>query len=253
LSNGRIAAIDIIKRYINTAGGAYKPGFVFIGSKSWAVTDISKDECELLAQEIDTFVDWETSPRVASMVVRAAPRILDAVRLVNANTKQGYGGAAGRGMQLIAQPLQLFDLLKATPGSTDVTSYPMTTWLVNKTAAGVSNWSGQAAYCNTMVVSSLPYMAHVFVGFIDSIEVPKVNKIQIVKDGDTYPIENPNFEWRGQFGSFAVPTHELLQPWIIPPSSKYYIGAYYYATGDDKMQPIGFAIKRATDVLSAMV
>jgi len=247
----KVVAIDILKRYINSP--AYQPGVVFIGNKQWAVTDISKQETETLGQEIDTFVDWEAAPRIASMVVRASPRILDAVRLVNANTKQGYGGAAGRGQSLIAQPLQLFDLLRAAPSSTDVATYPMLTWLVSKATTGVIAWSGTATYSNTMVVSSLPYMAHVFVGFIDSIEVPKINKIQLVKDGDTYPIENPNFEWRGSFGEFQVPAHELLQPWIIPPSSKYYIGVNWYATGDDKMQPIGFAIKRATDVLSAMV
>jgi len=246
-----IKAMDVLNRYFS--GKQYQAGTVWIGSKNYAVVDISKEQTEILAIEIDTFVDWDSAPRIASMTVRAAPRILDAVRLVNSNTKQGYGGAAGRGQQLIAQPLQLFDLLKASPSSTDVTAYPMTTWLVNKTATGVSNWSGSTSYANTMVVSSMPYMAHVFIGFIDTIEVPKVSKIQIIKDGDTYPIENPNFEWRGSFGSFAVPTHELLQPWIIPPASKYYICANYYATGDDKMQPIGFAIKRATDVLSAMV
>lgn len=245
-------ALDILKRYISSTKD-YKPGFVFIGSKQWQVTDISKEEVETLGQEIDTFVDWESAPRIASMVTRAAPRILDAVRLVNAQTKQGYGGAAGRGQQLIAQPLQLFDLLRAAPSSTVVATYPMTTWLVSKASTGAIAWSGTSTYCNTMVVDSLPNLAHVFIGFIDSIEIPKINKIQIVKDGDTYPVENPNFEWRGAFGDFQVPSHELLQPWIIPPSSKYYIGVNWYATGDDKMQPIGFAIKRATDVLSAII
>jgi hypothetical protein len=247
----KVVAIDIIKRYISS--GAYKPGTVFIGNKTWAVTDLSKDECELLASEIDTFVDWDTAPRIASMVVRAAPRILDAVRLVNAQTNQGYGGAAGRGQQLIAQPLQLFDLLRAAPSSTVVGTYPMLSWLVSKASTGAIAWSGTSTYNNTMVVDSLPYLAHIFIGFIDTIEVPKINKIQIVKDGDTYPVENPNFEWRGTFGDNMVPCHELLQPWIIPPASKYYIGVNWYAVGDDKLQPIGFAIKRATDVLSAII
>jgi len=247
----KAVAIDILKRYVSNS--AYQPGVVFIGNKQWAVTDISKQELEILGQEIDTFVDWESAPRIASMVVRAAPRILDAVRLVNAQTHQGYGGAAGRGQQLIAQPLQLFDLLRAAPSSTEVATYPMTTWLISKTSTGAVAWSGTSTYSNTMVVSSLPYLAHIFIGFIDSIEVPKINKIQIVKDGDSYPVENPNFEWRGAFGDHQVPSHELLQPWIIPPSSKYYIGVNWYAVGDDKMQPIGFAIKRATDVLSAIV
>ena len=243
----KVVAIDILKRYVSSP--AYQPGMVYIGNKTWAVTDISKQECETLGQEIDTFVDWEASPRIASMVVRAAPRILDAVRLVNANTKQGYGGAAGRGQQLIAQPLQLFDFNIA--GSNTA----MLTWLVTKGTTGAIAWTGNAtaANQNTMVVSGLPYLAHILIGFIDSIEVPKINKIQIVKDGDTYPVENPNFEWRGAFGDFQVPTHELLQPWIIPPASKYYIGVNWYAIGDDKLQPIGFAIKRATDVLTAIV
>lgn len=247
----KVVANDILNRYVTSP--AYKPGVVFIGAKSWTVVDIAKEERETLGQEIDTFVDWETAPRIASMVVRAAPRILDAVRLVNAQTKQGYGGAAGRGQQLIAQPLQLFDLLRAAPSSTEVATYPMTSWLVSKTSTGAIAWSGTSTYSNTMVVSSLPYLCHIFIGFIDTIEVPKINKIQVVKDGDTYPVENPNFEWRGKFGDNMVPTHELLQPWIIPPSSKYYIGVNWYAVGDDRLQPVGFAIKRATDVLSAII
>ncbi len=247
----RQTAVDVLERYMNNTK-AYKPGIVYIGSKEWVVQDISKVEAMTLGQEIDTFVDWESSPRIAAMVVRAAPRILDAVRLVNAQTHQGYGGAAGRGQQLIAQPLQLFDILRYNPSSTAVATYPMTTWLRTISSTGATQWSGTSTYSNTMVVDSLPYLSHIFIGFVDAVDVPKVNKIQIIKDGDSYPVENPNFEWRGTFGDHDTPTHELLQPWIIPPSSKYYIAANYWVVGDDKLQPVGFAIKRATDVLTAI-
>lgn len=244
------SALDVINRYRNTP--AYGKNVVYIGGKTVAALDIEEREIKTLAQEIDTFVDWDSAPRIAAMVVRAAPRILDAVRMVNEHTRSGYGGAAGRGNQLIAQPMQLFDILRYNPSSTAVGTYPMTTWLRQPTSTGASAWSGTSTYTNPMIVSSLPYLSHVYVGFIDAVEVPKVNKIQIIKDGDPYPVENPNFEWRGTFGDNMVPTHELLQPWIIPPTSAYYIAVNYYAVGDDKLQPIAFTVKRATDVLSAI-
>ncbi len=244
------SALDVLTRYRNSS--VYTPNEVSIGGKKIAALDISVPEMKVLAQEIDTFVDWESAPRIASMVVRAAPRIFDSVRMVNEHTRTGYGGAAGRGNQLIAQPLQLFDILRYNPSSAVVGTYPMTSWLREPTSTGASAWSGTSTYKNEMIVSSLPYLAHIYVGFINPVETPKCNKIQIIKDGDPYPVENPNFEWRGTFGDNMVPCHELLQPWIIPPTSQYYIAVNYYAVGDDKLQPIAFTVKRATDVLSAI-
>ena len=60
------------------------------------------------------------------------------------------------------------------------------------------------------------------------------------------------WDWRQTFGSNRTPTHELKQTWTIPPGENYYIAANYFLTGDDKCQPIGFAVGRSTDILAAL-
>jgi hypothetical protein len=231
---------------------AYTPGMVAIANKGFAALDIPDEEIRVLGQELDTLVDWDTNPRLAAMVVRGAPRILDAVRMVNSNTKQGYSGAAARGQQIVVQKMNVSDILKTGAGSSTLSSDAMTTWLRAFGATGASTWSGTATNQNIMTVDSLPNLAHVFLGFIDPIEIPKLNKIQLIKEGDNMVQEVLSWDFRGGFGDYVTPTHELLQPWIIAPLQKYYIACNCQIIGDDKMEPVGFTVKRATDILSAL-
>lgn len=237
-------ARDVIASYLG--GPEYKANSVAIGDKAYTAADISGEDIEILAQELDTIIDREQNPTLAAIIARGSPRILDCVRMVNANTKQGYKGAAARGMQLLAQPLAVADLYISAAATA------RTTWLVTITAVAAAQWSGDSTNTNDMLESSLPVISHVVLGFVDPVEVPKIDKIQLIKNGDPWCYEVLTFNWRATFGDHRTPTYELKQPWMIPPGEKYYIACNRYLTGDDKLQPIGFVIKRATDIIAAL-
>lgn len=235
-------ASEVLDRYVRTQ---MKKGEVSIAGKKYSALDIIPDELEILKEELDAFID-EQNPAVARIIVRGAPRILDAIRLVNYESKQGFKGAAARGHSLVLNPLIVADIYTAGAASAK------TSWLVAVTTAGAANWSGDSTNVNNMLVSSLPVLCHVYLGFINPIAVPKSNMIQLIKNGDPMVRECLQWDWRDTFGDNRTPTYELKQPWTIPPGEQYYIAASYFLTGDDKIEPIAFTVKRATDIIAAL-
>lgn len=239
-------ASEVLNRY--RASPQYSPNTVYIAGKSYKALDIPAEDFEILKQELDAFVDEAQDPVLARMVARGSPRILDGIRLVNDASKNGFKGAAARAMELLFNPLIVADINAAGAATAK------TTWLTTVNATGAANWSGSsaAANLNNMLVSSLPVLCHVYLGFINPIEIPKVNMLQLVKNGDAMAREYLPYNWRQTFGANRVPTYELKQPWIIPPGENYYIPVNYYLTGDDKLEPIAFTVRRATDIIAAL-
>lgn len=249
------SATEVLKAYLGGAGGQYTPGIARIGGREYACEDIPMGQVTKLGMELDALLNWNDNPRVAEMIIRGAPRVLDAVRMVNNYTHQGFGGAAAKGQELVVNPMTTSDILEYSPGSTAIAShskYTAENWTMAIAAVGSTAWSGTSTYNNPMLVSSLPHVAHVYLGFIDPVEVPKIDMIQFIKDGTTICREYLALNWREQFGSNTVPMHELKQPWIAHPQCNYYIAAHYFITGDDKLQPIAFVVQKADQILSAL-
>lgn len=247
---------EVLERYVAGVLGAYERDAVYIKGEKQSALDISADDLAILGQELDAFADIERNPVVAAIIARGAPRILDAVRMVNYETKNGYKGAGARGHELVVNPIGVNDLLEANPATAglaaDSKGAAAENWLITVTSAAAACYSGDATYNNQMLVSSLPVLSHVFLGWVNPIEVPKAEMIQLIKDGDPWTPENFTWQWRDTFGDNRVPTYEQKQPWVIPPGRSYYIAVDYYITGDDKLQPIGFTVKRATDIITAL-
>jgi hypothetical protein len=149
-------------------------------------------------------------------------------------------------MQLCSNPLVPGDLKAANSSSAK------TNWLTTITTAAATFYSGDSSNTNNMTVSSLPVLAHVWLGLVNNIEVPKMDRVQLIKNGDPWTYEVLTYSWRENLGAFKTPVYELKQPWIIPPGEKYYVACQYIITGDDKTYPIAFAIKRATDIIAAL-
>ena len=161
---------------------------VFIAGKGYSALDIPIEDLQILAQEIDTMIDTEANPEVAGIIARGSPRIFDAVRLVNYHTTNGFKGAQARGFALCLNPLVVGDLLAANSASAK------TNWLTTVSSVGATQYSGSSSNTNNMLTSSLPVIAHVILGFVNPIEVPKMDRIQLIKNGDPWPYE-------------ALPTH----------------------------------------------
>ena len=238
-----IAVADVktvLAAYVHSA--SYKAGEVKIAGRSYTARDLSADELKYLTEDLESLAEQQSNPLVANMIARNSPRILDLVRVVNAQSgcQQGYGGAGARGNALVVNPLRQGDVT-ITHG-----------WQVAITAIGATTWIGSSTSTIAMTVSSLPVLGHIYLGFVDPIEVPKVDAVQLVKNGDPWPEEVLVFNWRHGFGSHSTPVHELKQPWIVPPGENYYIPLRYNRVGDDRLEPIAFTVKRASDILTAL-
>lgn len=219
------------------------PGTVIIAGNPHNAEDPPDAHMQIFIDEMQIMSKRQRHPLMADIIARLAPFVWDAVRMVNVQTKGGYGGAGGRGDELIVNPLTLRDT--GSGGGFPGTS-PRSTWIVNRTASGAARLY-PAANTVDMLVNSLPQLSHVIGGFINPVGAPIAESVQLIYD-DPWSEEAFDWEWREAFGDQEVPVYELRQPWIIRPAGSYRVNLRYGITGADKTQPIGFSVKRATDL-----
>lgn len=232
---------EVLDNYIKSS--QYTSNKVVIAGKEYTAKDLDENDYNIFREEMVVLTLRQSNIQIADAIARASPRLLDAVRMVNGQSGagQGFKGAGARGDQLLINPLRVGDVSR-------------TTWLVTITAAGAATWIGASGAANDidMLVSSLPVLSHVYIGFTDPIASPKIDTVQFVKDSDAYVEEVLQFGWRESFNENENPFHELRTPWVAPPQSSYYIPVRYFITGEDLFQPVAFAVKRARDVIAAL-
>lgn len=219
------------------------PNLVVIGGVTYDAANPSQEDFQVFVDEMVVLSKRLRHPFVSDIIARGAKFVWDAVRLVNVTTRNGYKGVAGRGDALVFMPFELRDTGSAGgfPGTN-----PRSTWVVNRTATGAARLY-PAANTVDMLINSLPVLSHVILGWIDPVSYPKAASVQLVYD-DPWPEEFLDWHWREAQAHYETPVYELRQPWIITPGRTYRVNARYDATGQDKLQPIAFTIKRARDL-----
>jgi hypothetical protein len=222
---------------------------VIVGGKEYGALDPVDQDFDIFVAEMSVITKRNRNPMVADIIARNSPRLWDAVRMVNDNTKVGFGGAGARGARLLFNPLEPRDLGSAGgfPGTT-----PPTTWFRSVTSVAARRLWPDANTID-LTISSLPVLSHVYFGFVDPIAVPKPNVIQLVLDSDPWAQEVLDWEWREAYGDVETPVYELKNPWVIRPGASYRISVRDYITGDDRIIPIGFSVKRASDIIATLV
>ncbi len=228
---------EVIDSYLRSS--AFTPGSVLLRGANFNTKELTDEQLSLLVAELETLSMRYKNPNMAAMIARGAERILDLVRMVNYRTNAGFYGARARGDQLVVDAMRISDL-------------SLTTWVVNRATAAAVAWAGSSTTNISMLVSSLPVLGHVFLGFADPVGFPLVDKIQLIKDGDPWVPEVVQFQWRDTMGDNQVPMYELREPWILPPQATYYIALNYFSTGEDRLLPIAFVVRRARDTIAAL-
>jgi hypothetical protein len=226
----------------------YGADLVYVADKQYGALEPPQADFERFVAEMVVTSKRQRNPMVADIIARNSPRLWDAVRMVNANTKVGFGGGAARGDRLLFNPLEPRDFGSAGgfPGTT-----PPTTWYRSvTTVAGRRLWPD--ANTIDLTISSLPVLSHVIFGFTDPVAVPKPNIVQLVLDGDAWAEEGMDWEWREAYGDIETPVYELKNPWVIRPGASYRINVRDYITGDDRIIPIGFSVKRGRDIIASL-
>jgi len=191
---------------------------------------LKKDDVQAFVTQLEHMVHPNQSPVVYDIIARNAPLILDVIRIVNIETKQGFRGMAARAGEL--------EINWVRPGT-----FGKTTWLTSYTSTGSNTWFSETRL--------LEYEALIILGWIDPIEVPKIDAIYITKDGDPLPAQTMPWNAKTQLGAYQTPIVEMKLPLVVLPEHKVKIDVNVFATGDDKLEPIGFHIRRAEDFMSA--
>lgn len=242
---------DVLRAYLanQLPGQPYTPNSVSIGGRPVSAQDTAPEDFEIFLQELAVVSKRQRNPAVADIIARNSPRLWDAVRMVNSNTKLGFGGAGARGGRLLFNPLEPRDLGRAGgfPGTS-----PPDSWLQVPTTVGAARLWPPTSGEVTLTISSLPVLSHVYFGFVNPVAIPKVNNIQLVLDSDPWPEEILDWEWREGYGDTETPVYELKNPWIIRPGAGYRISVRNYITGEDRLTPIGFSVKRALDIIASL-
>ena len=251
MDNGHVTVDQVLRAYRNggLAGQPYSRDSVMVAGKAIGALDTDEADFNIFVNEMIVMTKRQRNPMVGDIIVRNSPRLWDVVRMVNLNTKLGYGGASSRGDRLMINPLEPRDLGRAGgwPGTS-----PPDSWLQVPATVGAARLWPPTSGSIVLTISSLPVLGHVYFGFVNPVAVPKVNIVQLVLDSDAWPEEVMDLEWRESYGDQETPVYELRQPYVIRPGASYRISVRNYITGEDRLTPIGFSVKRASDIIASL-
>jgi len=196
---------------------------------------LSEAEVRRLYQEIHRFSE-HVAPYIREYIDWAFPALIHCLRKVKKEVKEEFKGSEARGSELTIQ--------LGIPRFFTKAGTTMTDWLFTIAAVG-EDWfiSGSA----DAAIEVPETEGFVFAAWADPIDSPKVDSVQLEKGGDLIIPERLNFELCEKY-----PIIRLKKPWVIEPKDKYRIKVYYFATGDDKLQPLAFRICKAEDVLPSL-
>ncbi len=218
--------------------------------KDYTLAKLSDADIKRLGDEMDAWMP-NLNPIIQDLYVRNAETILNAVRMVNDNTKQGFKGSLASGNELDIQFLgpRLFHDVDAAAAAR------RTTWVRTITAAMVT--ARDAPYINDLTTAAwappaalveveltmVEEEALVLLGFVNDAATPCSNGFQITMNRDVYNIQDMDFEMVQPLTGSAL--WEMKRPWTLPPEQAGWVHLRYFRAGTDECKPIGVWIRMA--------
>ncbi len=233
-------------------------------SPTYTMASLTKDEVTTILKKLDSLA-FGNSPQVALMLAEGAYAVIKAVQLVKAQSKQQFRGEFAQGAALdlrLMRPKDVGGIIlspASTPGAGATGLYggvaplPGTsgvyTWLHTHVVVSNVTTTPHLVPSQTMEL----YAALVYLGFINRIEVPKVDAFQSTLYGVAVPAQSADFQASDKtFGGFGeVPAVKLEKPVIVPPLGIQALDVCAYASGDDRIQPIAILVARAQELTLA--
>lgn len=221
-------------------------GEIDVAGKSMKVSAIGANEIRLLMAEFDTKFRY-ANPALKELCARAFPHLVDALRAVKYKTRQKYKGYKARGQEL--------DFTLVRPGMLYYNTGPRIapdSWLRTYNTIGWNNLLGDIndpINVGTTLIEGITSGAQqedeafVLPGFINKIDVPKVNEFRVVKNGDPYHREQLEFEYVNGFDDVGLV--ELKQTLIFAPREAFTIRVRNRIVGDDRTAPVMFRVTTA--------
>ncbi len=217
---------------------------------TYTMASLSQDEVTTILKKLDSLA-FGNSPQVSLMMSEGAYAVIKAVQLVKAQSKQQFRGEFAQGAALDLRFLRPKDVggIILSPASTFGAG---ATGLYSGLAASVYTWlhAGVAITTYQLIPSQTMelYAAVVYLGFVNPIDVPKVDAYQFTLYGVQVPAQSCEFRFMKTFGVNELSAVKMERPVIVPPLGIQALQVYQSITGDDKIQPIAIVIARAQEL-----
>lgn len=213
------------------------------------VAEVDAEEVQSLLQKIDAIANSYMNEAVAVAYAETFPVVLTAMRMVKEEAKAPFKGMTASGTELDAAALIPENIGGTVIGSGGTGLYPWAhtaaiyTWL-NPTAFIFVAGTSQALVPEQTMTQ---YAAVVHIGVIDTVAIPKINRVKFTLSGVPTPAQTTQFNIRGVNGT--APFVRFQKPVLVGPLKKQKIEVDPNIAGYSKFELMSILIAKA-DVLT---
>lgn len=209
---------------------------------------LSANEAELIILKLDQLAMDAQHEGIAKMIAEEIESILVLIRMVKAETKAAFAGILGAGSNLDVMWLRAKDVggtllnpaATASKGLYGGTSGGVFTWLHAFTANTSDDLVPEQRMADEAGVIHL--------GFLDSIEIPKVNAFRPTLAAIPAPAQSLAFNIRERGGLDQTPFARLEKPIIVGPRQTQKIDVMPNITGDSKLELLSLLVAEAQNL-----
>ena len=215
---------------------------VDIGGKSYRLSRISRWDAKLFTNELDGVLA-HLNPRIHDIYAKYSVSCFDLVRLVNTETKQGFGGAGASGNAL---DFTLFNARQFQDPDGAVQTR-RSSWVRAIASTGSKYmFEDRTGAAHSIEQTMAEEEGMIFLAWYNPASTPCVDAFQITMNSVAFDHQDLDFDrLDSEDGDVIV---ELKQPWTLPPEQSGAIQTYYYQTGTDELRPIGMWIKQSKNM-----
>jgi len=211
------------------------------------VAEVDAQEVESLLQKVDAIANSYMNEAVAVAYAETFPVVLTAMRMVKEETKSPFKGILASGTEMDAAAL-----IPQFVGSTKMATTTTSTGLYGGTGNAVFTWLNGTIFVAGTSDDLIPeqtmsqYAAVVHIGAIDTVAIPKVNRILFTLSGIPSPAQSTQFNIRGVNGT--APFVRFHKPILVGPLKKQKADVDPNIAGYSKFELMSIIIAKA-DVL----
>ena len=236
------AGVEKVKEAVITPGQA---------TTDITVETVSREEIDELAKKLDVLANYRQNEAIAAMVAKSFPAIVTALRWVKAESVQEF-----RGMKAVGKQLDVAWLVPEDIGGTILDKDQGSNKHAWAEASGYTKWLPPAVFAVGTAKPVIPEQtmkdeaACVHLGMIDTVAIPKVNKISFTVSGQRAPDQSLSFTHTdGSELSFQ----EYEYPVIVGPKQQQKVEVDGYIAGDSKPELLTLLIAMAEDLAFTLV
>lgn len=209
--------------------------------KTHIMAQIDLYDLKIFGDELDDSLRLQ-NPIIQSLYAKNAVLLANLIRVVNYNTRSGFKGSVGSGLQLDAVRFRAEQ--HQNPDAAGVAA--RTSWIRAIAAAASLQFICQPDALGANAHAALTLAAnegYALLGFCNTAASPCTSAFQPQYLGVNYNVQNLDFEEANVV--YGDPIIELKQPMVIYPGENGLVSVRYYRNGNDELKPIGLWVKTA--------